>query len=199
MSTIFHDIDCYILAGGKSSRMGTEKGLIKIKEKTLIEYVLEKVKPLFKNCVIVSKNPLYEKFGLICIPDEVEEIGPAGGIYTALQHTRAKYIFIVSCDMPNIRTEAIKNLIDSLNLYQMVVPVFDTCFEPLFAIYSKSCAPKWKEIIDSGTYKLQNIISNFKVLELDVTKHPAFSKDLFLNLNTQHDLQNFMQKIKDGN
>lgn len=198
MSDLIQDTDCYILAGGKSSRMGTDKGLVSIDNKSLVEFVIRTVKPLFKNCFIVSKNPEYNQFELICIQDEVEGIGPAGGIYTAMRHCQSKKILIVSCDMPNITASAIKSLIASSKNYDIIVPVFEHKFEPLFAIYSKACAHKWRELINSEVYKLQNIISNFNTLELDVTKNPFFSKELFMNLNTQEELDQFARTLKNG-
>ncbi|MCX6312923.1 MAG: NTP transferase domain-containing protein, partial [Bacteroidetes bacterium] len=69
----------FILAGGKSSRMGTDKGLIIFNEETIIQQVIAQLKPVVNNLVIVSNNTTYEKFGLEVIGDIIKDIGPAGG------------------------------------------------------------------------------------------------------------------------
>lgn len=72
-------IDAHILAGGKSSRMGADKGLLLFKGKPLIERVIEQLYPLFKTICIVSNNREYERFGLQVIEDLIKDIGPGRG------------------------------------------------------------------------------------------------------------------------
>src|SRR6478736_747967 len=123
MSELSKQMTCYILAGGKSSRMGTDKGLILLKDKSIIEYVIEIVKPLFKKVFIVSTNSDYSKFGLELIPDLIKEIGPAGGILTAMDHCETEIFFVVSCDMPFISSAAVEFLISESQQYQITVPI----------------------------------------------------------------------------
>lgn len=199
MSESAENMTCYILAGGKSSRMGTDKGLIQLKDKTIIEYVIETVRPLFKDVFIVSTNSEYSKFGLDLIPDRVKEIGPAGGILTALHHCNTEKLFVLSCDMPFIKAAAIEYVITQSPNYQITVPIHQQKFEPLFAVYSKSCHEKWEESIQEEVFKLQNIISNFKSQELDVEGNPLFPEELFTNINTKEDLQNAIKKLSHDN
>jgi molybdopterin-guanine dinucleotide biosynthesis protein A len=192
-------MNCYILAGGKSSRMGEEKGLIKIHNKFIIEYVVDELKPLFKKLIIISNNDDYSKLGLEVIPDLIKDIGPAGGIYTALRHSDTVNNFIVSCDMPFITSKAAEFIIARSDSYQITVPIHQGKFEPLFALYSSSCLDQWKEELDKGVFKLQNIMTKFNTLELNVDDNAIFNEDLFININTKEDLEKAKEKLNHGN
>lgn len=184
------EISGYILAGGKSSRMGSDKGLIVFIQKTIVEHVIEQLKPTVKNIIIVSNNPEYKKFGFPLISDQIEDAGPAGGIHAALTHSSTKSNFIVSCDMPFITSSAINYLIGKSSSYQITVPIYKQKLEPLFGIYSKQCLSLWTQLIQNGTFKLQNLIDHFKALKLNVDDNLIFNDKLFTNLNTKDDLKN---------
>lgn len=194
MSELSKNMNCYILAGGKSSRMGTDKGLILFKSKPIIAHVIDVLKPVFKEVIIVSNNNDYSKFNLTIIPDLILNSGPAGGIYSALCHSTTSNNFIVSCDMPFISTEAVENLISESKHHQITVPVKNQKFEPLFAVYSSSCAPLWKQEIDKGILKLQHIMAKFDTLEFNVDGNSIFSDELFTNINSKEDLDKANRK-----
>lgn len=180
-------INGYILAGGKSSRMGTDKGLMHFHGKPMIVHVIEQLKPAVDKIVIVSNNPEYEKFGFEVVTDLIKNIGPAGGIFTALSHTDTEKNVMVSCDMPFIKTEAVRFLIEFAEEHEIVLPVFKNNPEPLFGMYSKSCQTKWKEWIDKGIYKLTDLASHFSLLLVDVDGNEFFREDSFKNFNSLSD------------
>lgn len=185
----------YILAGGKSSRMGTDKGLLHFEGKPMIQYVIEQMQPLFDNLVIVSNNPEYEKFGLEVIPDLIKDIGPAGGIYTALNHSDCQLNFMVSCDMPFVTREAIDFIFKNQNESQIVLVENQGKLEPLFGIYSKDCEEKWLQLIQQNTIKLQQMVSNFKLKTIPVENSEIFAASFFKNINTQEDFNNALNRI----
>ncbi|MCC6371743.1 MAG: NTP transferase domain-containing protein [Bacteroidia bacterium] len=182
-------IHAYILAGGKSSRMGSDKGLLLLGDKKIVELVIEQVKPLVQKLVIVSNNPEYQQFGLEVIPDVIKDAGPAGGIHAALAHSKADKLVILSCDMPFVSTAAIASLLENTIDKDIVVPVFKKKLEPMLSVYSTNCRAKWEELLTNNTFKLQTLFSHFNTLELNVDGHPAFSDRLFSNINTVEDLQ----------
>ena len=185
----------YILAGGKSSRMGTDKGLLLIEGKAMIEYVIEQMQPVFDNLVIVSNNPEYEKFGLEVIPDLIKDIGPAGGIYTALHHSEAKLNFMVSCDMPFVTQEAIAFIVKNVDENQIVLLENQGKLEPLFGVYSKDCEDKWLQLIQQNTIKLQDMVLHFKVKTIPVENNEIFAASFFKNINTKEDFNNALNRI----
>ena len=80
-----------ILAGGQSTRMGTDKVLLEINEKTLLERAIELVQPLSETVLISSNNPIHKKYGFEIIPDEIKDCGPIGGIYTCLKKSETEW------------------------------------------------------------------------------------------------------------
>lgn len=194
MSLKINGVNGYILAGGKSSRMGTDKGLLLFEGKAMIQYVIDQMQPLFDNLVIVSNNREYEKFGLKVIPDLIKNIGPAGGIYTALKHSEAKLNFIVSCDMPFITKEAIAFIIENTNESQIVLLENQGKLEPLFGIYSKDCENTWFELIQQNTIKLQDMVLKFKLKTIPVENNEIFKESFFNNINTKADFDNALNR-----
>lgn len=195
MNNKIKDTNGYILAGGKSSRMGTDKGLILFEGKAMIQYVIEQMQPLFSNLVIVSNNPEYEKFGLEVIPDLIKNIGPAGGIYTALSHSDTKLNFIVSCDMPFITQETIAYIFKYTDESQIILLEHQGIIGPLFGIYSKDCEKIWLECIQQKTYKLREMISNFKLKTIPIENNKIFKESFFKNINTKDDFENAFNLI----
>lgn len=182
-------ISAYILAGGKSSRMGTDKGLISFKGKAMVEHVIKALQPVIKNIIIIANNKEYKKFGLPVIEDDVKEKGPAGGIYTALKHSNTQLNFIVSCDTPFVTSHAVKAMIENYNQEEIMIPIRNNHLEPLFGIYSKLCLPKWKQLLDGGMIKLQELITQFDYKLVDVNKHIHFGENIFININTRSDFE----------
>ena len=195
MSNQFDHFNGYILAGGKSSRMGTDKGLMLFKGKAIIEYVIEQLQPAVNKVTIVSNNPEYEKFGFEVIADLIKETGPAGGIYTALNHTDTALNFIVSCDMPFISKEAIEFMFQNKGKSQIILPVRQGKMEPLFGIYSKDCLFKWHELMEGAVIKLQEMVTNFQLNKIEVNNNVQFSDSLFMNINTKKDFENAFNLI----
>ena len=99
-----NNITGIILAGGKSSRMGTEKGLILYKNKPFVEHIIEAMNPLVDNIIIISNNKAYKSFGFRCYEDLIKNTGPLAGIYTGLRYSKTENNLIVSCDVPLINT-----------------------------------------------------------------------------------------------
>lgn len=195
MDTNKKQINGYILAGGKSSRMGTDKGLLMIEGKAMIQYVIEQMQLVFNNLLIVSNNSEYEKFGLEVIPDLIKNIGPAGGIYTALEHSDSLLNFVVSCDMPFITKGAIEFIIENSNESQIVLLENQGNLEPLFGIYAKDCEPIWLELIDEGKVKLQDMVKNFKLTTIPVENNEIFATSFFKNINTKADFNSALKLI----
>ena len=199
MDKKLNNINGYILAGGKSSRMGKDKGLINYNNKAIIEYIIEQLQPKVNQLVIVSNNMEYEKFGLKVINDLIKDIGPAGGIYTALNHTIEELNFIVSCDMPYINKDGIQFIIQHSTHSQITVPEKDGITEPLVGVYSKNCLNKWNELIQQRIIKLKEMILHFKLNIINVNDNNLFNNNFFMNINTNIDLENAIKLTINGN
>lgn len=188
-------INTYILAGGKSTRMGTDKGLLLFHGKPLIERIIEELNPVFEKTAIVSNNPEYERFGLEVVKDLIKDIGPAGGIHAALNHTQAKKVFIVSCDMPFVARGAVEYILENSGEAQIVVPSFRGNIQPLFGVYAADCLPQWNRLLELGIVKLRQMISHFKLLRIDVNENKLFNEILFMNVNDPNDFTKAVKQL----
>ncbi|MCX6188681.1 MAG: molybdenum cofactor guanylyltransferase [Bacteroidetes bacterium] len=187
MGKIKKNINGYILAGGKSSRMGTDKGLMLYKGKEIIKYSMEQLQPIVDKVVIVSNNMEYEKLGVEVIPDLIKDIGPAGGIYSALDHSDVNLNFIVSCDMPFITKEAINFIIENTSSSQITLPCHHGQLEPLFGVYTKTCLVQWLTLINQGCIKIKDLASNFDLRTINIDDNELFHPTFFTNINTKED------------
>ncbi len=195
----YPNIEAYILAGGNSSRMGTDKGLLNFQSKYLIEWVSNELQFVFEKITIVSNNEWYNKFGLEVIEDAIKNIGPAGGIFTALKHTNSEYIFVVSCDMPFVTAQAISFVIGQSACAQITIPVYHNKMQPLFAVYAKSCLPLWEQLIEQNMIKLQEMVAHFNLLKLNVDCNNIFDEKVLMNINDKNDLERGFQFLKNEN
>ena len=78
------EITGIVLAGGKSSRMGQEKGLAEFDGKPMIAYALEALAPLCTEILISSNSNAYNHLGYRVVPDIIANSGPMGGIYSCM-------------------------------------------------------------------------------------------------------------------
>ncbi len=178
-----------ILSGGKSRRMGKEKGLCPFKGKPLVRYAIDVLSPFCERLIIVANNGGYEGFGLEVFPDKIKEIGPLGGIYTGLLHSITEDNFILSCDMPMISTELVKHILSNRNNYRVVVPDFEGYLEPLCAFYQHGIFPQLKKAIEEGNYKLVDFIKKTNFRELKIDKQLGFFHPmLFANINSEKEI-----------
>lgn len=184
----------YILAGGKSSRMGEDKGLMLFNGKPVVQYVIEALVPVVNEVVIVSNNPAYEAFGLKVIADDIKEIGPAGGICAALQHSRSENNFIIGCDMPFVKSEAIEALIKKSNGYQITLPLRKGQLEPLFGVYDTACKDEWMRLVKEGTVKLHELVKHFSLQQLNVDHDVVFTEKTFMNINTRQEFEEALKQ-----
>ena len=185
------NITGFILAGGKSTRMGTDKGLMIFNGKPMINWVIESLQNSVEELIIVSDNQAYNDYGYKIISDLIPGKGPVGGIYTALQFSKTELNFIVSCDMPFIKKEIVQFIIDSYNNAGICIPSSYGRIQPLAGIYKKSCAEIFLSAIQSDELKLQSLLKriNTSVIELD----NFFAAELFQNMNTPDDIKKAMK------
>lgn len=175
-----------ILAGGKSQRMGTDKGLLSLNGKPFIQHIYEAMQPIFgDNIVVVSSNTDYDTFGYNRIEDFIADKGPVGGLYTALKLSKTKFNLVVSVDVPLITTELIQWLAesheDSFLITQVKVKDRES---PLVAVYDRALRPLLGEHLAGNQLKLTDVIAEINPQTLTVPE--KWVKQL-QNINTEED------------
>ena len=159
-----------ILAGGKSARMGTDKGMLWFRDKFLIEYSIESLKPFCNTLLISSGNDDYRMFGYPVIKDVILNKGPVGGIYSCLLESASPVNIVLPCDMPMINAQIIERLVQQASSAQIVVFINTKGeMEPLCGMYNKEVLPFMMDRIIAGKYDLTGLVKSVehKFLYLD--------------------------------
>ncbi len=179
------DIGGIILAGGKSSRMGQDKGLMSIDNKAMVEHIIKEFNLAGVNELnIISNNPDYDKFSHPVYEDIIKEKGPLGGIYTGLHHTTKTWNIIVPCDTPKIKAKYFDLLIKekAKSPIQVLKSRDKTHF--LIGIIHHSVKNLIKEQIENGELRVETWIKNLGGRIINLEEHIDFEESDFVNLNT---------------
>jgi molybdopterin-guanine dinucleotide biosynthesis protein A len=177
-----------ILAGGESSRMGTDKAMLQIDGKSLLEKSLELCKPMCHDILISSNNPKHRKFGFTLIHDEIKNCGPMGGIYSCLKKSETDWNFVISVDSIFITSDFIAFLISKTGIFDAVVPVHKNGKDPLIALYNKNCLPAIQEKLDLKDYKIHHLLDSINTCFVDVESWVKKYPEIFRNFNRPEDL-----------
>jgi molybdopterin-guanine dinucleotide biosynthesis protein A len=185
-------ITAYIIAGGKSSRMGTDKGLLPLNRKPIVSHIYETLVSIFDiNVIVVSSDKKYDFLGCDRIEDVIKDKGPVGGIYSALLHSKTKLNFIVSVDVPLISVDLIQWIIDNhKEEFQLTQVEADGKSSPLIAVYDKSLELIFKENLEQDQLRLRNVIESIKHQTLQVPEKWKFQ---IQNINTKEEYQRIIQ------
>ncbi len=198
-----------ILAGGKSSRMGTDKGFVMYKNKAFIQHIIEAIQPLVDEIIIVSNNPDYDiftlrltstplsnqrlgdNFSINRVNDLVENAGPLAGVYTGLHYTTTENNLVVSCDVPLINTATLKKLIEQIDENAAIIQIESQGKTmPLIALYKKQCNDVFLTLLEQGERRLRVAINHLKVKTIPLDKN---QEKYTMNINTPDNLKKIEQ------
>lgn len=185
-----------ILAGGKSSRMGFDKQLLKIDERRLMDNLAQKLSKEFEEIIIVTNRPeLYIGLSHIITMDILKDKGPLGGIHAGLVKSSSEYAFVVACDMPNINMEYVRFMKSKTKLDSMgCVTKFGEWIEPFSSFYSVEMIQHIEKYLATNRRSINGLIDDFHITCIEEKEARRFSPswDMFLNLNTKEDLENYL-------
>lgn len=184
------EISVVVLAGGRSSRMGKDKALLPLGGRTLLEHVLDRVKPLTEDVVVVTRDPRrFQDLPARVVGDEPGPRGALTGLYSGLRATRNDLALAVACDMPFLNLRLIRYMALLAPGHDVVIPRVRGFLEPLHAFYRKSCLGPIREVLDRGE---QKVIAFFPQVRVRVVEgwnlevfDPAYRS--FINVNTPED------------
>lgn len=188
-----------ILAGGRSSRMGSNKALLPRQGLRFIELIHRTLAELFDEVIVVTNTPEQYLF-LPCrkVPDLYPGKGVLAGIHSGLAHSGNDGIFVVACDMPHLNVQLIRHLCTISDGANIVIPATGKGFEPLHALYRKGCLPALEELLrGESSSRVVALLSRVSVKELLPEEiavfDPGFSS--FTNINTPEE---YFRLRKDG-
>lgn len=146
-------ISVIIQAGGRSSRMGMDKGLVELAGRPLVQWIYDQVHELADEILLVSNQPeAYHSFGWPVFEDLIPDIGALGGLYTAVSIASHTNVLVLACDMPFINLHILQAMLDRPASCQVVIPRLQDpkALEPFRALYRKSCQVPMLNAIQSA-------------------------------------------------
>jgi len=182
----------FALAGGRSVRMGQDKGLLRVGGYPLIQLTVNLLKDLTDQIFILGPPERYSFLKVPVLPDQVASQGPLSAIYTALVSSKTRTNLFLACDMPLMKVEFMELLVEKSGKVDAVLMRFDDgTLEPLCAIYNSSCLPLVKTNFENGKYRLSDLVAQLNVAYIGEKnlRHLGVDRRIFTNLNTLNDLK----------
>jgi molybdopterin-guanine dinucleotide biosynthesis protein A len=195
----------FILAGGASSRMEKDKGLLEISGIPLIVRTAALLEPIAAKVTVVGDLKKYANLGIEVIPDvqfcevrgENRPLGPLSGIATALAASRSPWNIVLACDLPYMTGAWLERLISRpiAGGTQALVPRTSRGLEPLTAIYHRDCLPPIAAALSRGVRKVTEI---FEFLRTEIVLEAEWREidptgNVLRNMNTPDDYQAAVQ------
>lgn len=196
------NINAILLAGGQSSRFGSNKALISFAGITLIEYIYKNLDQNFNKVIVVGPKAEYSFLKGAEIKEDIyQDKGPLAGIYTGLYFSKSRYNFICGCDMPFLNREYFNFLKEKTRKTpekEIIVPRYNNYLEPLAAVYQRSLIRKIKEEISADNLKIKSFYqkSSKEIVGEEKLKRHFDLEKLFFNLNYPEDLDIALEYLK---
>ena len=175
-----------ILVGGKSRRMGQDKAFLELGGRPLLEPVIDLFRSRFSRLLLSGDHA--ERFGAYGIP-VVPDAYPGsslGGIHAGLQAAETGTIFVAPCDLPFPNTELLDYICGMADGYDAIVPVSPQGYEPLFALYAKSCLETIHELLKKKVFRIIDLLPmiHTRFIQSEELASIAEIEQAFLNINT---------------
>lgn len=188
----------FVQAGGGSKRFGTDKAMVRLAGKSMLQRTAELVANVCDEVAVVAPDGKYTNLSWPVITDRWPGQGPLGGIVTVLSTVRnpeanKNWALILSCDMPFLTREFLAYLCErvSVSRAQVVVPKSASGLEPLCACWSADAAATVHAAFESGVRKVTEAMKRLPMEVLDESAWKRFDSEgrLFWNMNTPEDYE----------
>lgn len=181
-----------ILAGGKSRRMGSDKSFMEVGQAGMIQLVAAELQKVFNEVFIAGgSEETGRRLGLRVIADLIPGGGPLSGIHASLNASSHDKCLVVPCDMPFLKAELAAYMVSQAQGYDVAVPTDGVYYQPLFAVYDKSCIKVIEQALQAGRYKVVDFYPQVRVNYVNESLLRKFADTgrAFFNVNTPTDLQ----------
>ncbi|MGL6072954.1 MAG: molybdenum cofactor guanylyltransferase [Fimbriiglobus sp.] len=184
-----HHVGAIVLAGGQSRRMGTSKAWLEIDGTPMLRRVVDRVQPVAGRVVVISAAgaELPEMpDGVVIIHDEEPELGPLMGLAVGFEALSTELVVVLSCDVPNLPSEAIVRLVEGLGDADAILGEAEGRSHPLIGVYRRSVATIVRDQLAKRELALHRLLARLQ------TKTVSLPADWLQNLNTPDDLAEFL-------
>jgi len=196
------DLAAFVLAGGKSTRMGTDKAFLRWREGTLLDHILNMARELTPNVRIVADREKFARYGAVVIQDIYPGCGPLGGIHAALSATASEWNLMLAVDLPLVNQPLLSYLVARARESDamVTVPKVGGGLQPLCAVYRRAFAELAKGSLEAGENKIDRLFVRVKTrtIEEEELLHAGFSREAFRNVNTPEVLEDVRRRLASG-
>ncbi|MGL4610906.1 MAG: molybdenum cofactor guanylyltransferase [Trueperaceae bacterium] len=176
-----------VLAGGKSSRFGTDKARFIYKGKAMMRWVLESLEPASERFIIA--NETYDEFDFPIYADVISNQTPLSGIHSALVHAKHDWAAIAACDMPFLTRDYWKILVQYCSgSTNAIVIKSQEGLEPLAAFFHRSSRGSIETALKQEQKAVHQFLQNIEVTVLNA-EDLDLPRNTFLNINRLEDIQ----------
>jgi molybdopterin-guanine dinucleotide biosynthesis protein A len=184
-----HEVSIFILAGGHSTRMGTDKALLRLDGKTLLERALATARELSGMVKIVGARECYADFGADIVEDEFQQCGPLGGIHAALGASSAELNVVLSVDTPLVNAAFLRYLVDRAEAKPdalATVPDAAGGVQGTCAVYRRPFRAVAEQQLKRARNKITDtlVLVRVEYVEESEMRAAGFDPAMFANLNT---------------
>jgi molybdopterin-guanine dinucleotide biosynthesis protein A len=156
-----------ILAGGQSTRMGRDKALLRLEERTLLERTASLCLSTVRSACVVGRerpNDWPQVLAAVCfLPDAASDAGPLGGLVAALSHASESglaQVLALPCDLPLLERGALEWILAQQQSTDGVVALRGEEMEPLFSLYSCALLTRARQRLQEGRRSLRGLIES---------------------------------------
>lgn len=185
-------VTAFVLAGGKSSRMGSDKAFLRFGDETLLSQALQVAGTVAGEVRIVGDARKFAAFGRV-VEDVYRDRGPLGGIHGALSTSATEWNLMLAVDLPFVGPKLLEYvLLRARESGAMVtVPGAGGGLQPLCAVYRRGFAEVAEHSLRDGKNKIDPLFEKVRtcVIDEDELVRSGFSAEMFRNLNTPEELE----------
>lgn len=186
------DVTAFILAGGKSTRMGADKAFVTLDGRTLLERALELARSVTRDVRIVGDSAKFASFAPV-VEDRFRDCGPLAGIHAALRASTTELNLILAVDIPFVPPSLLQYMIMHAknSAATATVPRTNGGWQPLCAVYRRQFADTAEKALRAGRYKIDALFATVETqaIEQEELLSAGFSAKMFRNLNTREELE----------
>jgi molybdenum cofactor guanylyltransferase len=192
-------ISAFVLAGGKSSRMGEDKAFLQLGEQSLLERSLLLAQSVTQDVKIVGSSAKFSRYAPV-VEDIYPDRGPLGGIHAALSICKADLNLFLAVDLPFVEPEFLKYLLGVAERSEAIVtlPRIGNRWQPLCALYKRHFGKLAERALQDGKNKVDALFATVTIRLIEEAELAAqgFSPEMFRNLNTFEEWERTQAELK---
>lgn len=193
-------VSVVVLAGGRNSRMGgRDKAFLSVNGEPAIDRMLRVLSEEFHQVIVATNSPAkYGDYDVELVEDEFPHLGPLAGIHAGLSRVESPYAFVIACDMPFLRLEPIRFLIERIDGQDAIIPRWEGDIEPLHGVYAVALRDPIELALRSGVTAIREFLPRIQAeyVSEHLLRGIPGAEESFRNLNTPEEAARFAIQVQ---